>query len=96
MFCWRDFCSPSLRKKKTVESEYPSICQGKKMTPLQVAAQFTAFVWYRNSRKAPGSVLQQNAKRFAKENWQAFLPVAHEGLGRLLLRVAKASAMRRH
>lgn len=66
------------------------------MTPLQVAARFAAFVSYMNSRKEPGSVLQRNARRFAKENWRAFLPIAHEGLGRLLLRVAKIPSMRQH
>jgi hypothetical protein len=64
------------------------------MKPLQVAAQFAAFVWYTNTRKAPGRITQEEARRFAQENWQAFLPIATEGLGRLLLRVAKTPATR--
>jgi hypothetical protein len=59
------------------------------MTPLQNAARFAAFVWYTNSRKAPRRVVEKEASRFAREHWQAFLPVANEGLGRLLLQIAK-------
>lgn len=59
------------------------------MKPLEVAARFAAFSWYTNTRKAPSRTVQAEAKRFAKESWQAFLPVAHEGLGQLLLQVAK-------
>jgi hypothetical protein len=62
------------------------------MTPLQVAAKFAAFVWYTNSRDASDKTIQQEARQFAKENWQAFLPIAHEGLGRLLIRVSKRPA----
>ena len=59
------------------------------MTPLQVAAKFAAFVWYTHSREASDQTIQREARQFAKENWQVFLPVAHEGLGQLLIRVSK-------
>jgi hypothetical protein len=62
------------------------------MTPLQVAAKFAAFVWYTNSREASDQTIQREVRQFAKENWQAFLPIAHEGLGRLLIRVSKSQA----
>jgi hypothetical protein len=59
------------------------------MKPLEVAARFAAFAWYTDCRQ--GRSTQQEARRFAKENWQAFRPVAHAGWGRLLLRIAKAT-----
>ncbi len=65
------------------------------MSPLQVAAKFAAHVWYTNNRQGPRSVVQAEARRFARKNWQAFLPIAHEGLGRLLIEVGKHSAKAR-
>lgn len=59
------------------------------MKPLEVAARFAAFTWFTGNCQAPRPTLQAEGRRFAKENWQAFLPVAHEGWGRLLLRIAK-------
>jgi hypothetical protein len=56
------------------------------MHALKVSAQFAAFVWYREVR-AGGS--KAEAMRFARDNWVAFLPAAHEGWGKLLIRVAK-------
>jgi hypothetical protein len=63
------------------------------MKPFEAAARFAAFTWYTGNRQAPDPTMQTEASRFAKENWQAFLPVADEGWGRLLLRVAKAHRM---
>jgi hypothetical protein len=60
------------------------------MKPLEVAAQFAAFTWYTGRCHSPSPTLQAEARRFAKENWRGFLSVAHEGWGRLLLRIAKA------
>lgn len=60
------------------------------MKPLEAAARFAAFTWYTECRQVPGATLQVEARRFATENWAEFLPVADEGWGRLLLRVAKA------
>jgi hypothetical protein len=59
------------------------------MKPLEIAARFAAFAWYTSCGHAPSRTTQGEARRFSQENWQAFLPVAQEGLGRLLLRVAK-------
>jgi hypothetical protein len=59
------------------------------MKPLEMAARFAAFAWYTDLRQAPSHTAQVEARRFSRQNWQVFLPVAHEGWGRLLLRVAK-------
>jgi hypothetical protein len=64
------------------------------MSPLQVAARFAAFVWYSSHRKAPERVIREEAKQFAEQSWDAFLPIAQKGLGRLLLRVAEVPATR--
>jgi hypothetical protein len=58
----------------------------KPMKARKVAAQFAAYVWYENTQKAKPS--GQDKARFAKEHWMSFLPVAPEGLGRLLLQIA--------
>jgi hypothetical protein len=52
--------------------------------PRKVAAHFTAFVWFLNRNSTTG----EDAVPFATDNWPAFLPLAHEGLGRLLLKIA--------
>jgi hypothetical protein len=58
------------------------------MDPLKVSAQFAAFMWCLNhptgAAPTPGE-----AARFARDNWVAFLPSAHEGCGRLLMRLAR-------
>jgi hypothetical protein len=60
------------------------------MDPVKVSAQFAAFIWA--SRGNPEIEREQErAARFARDNWSAFLPLAHEGLGRLLLQIAGAS-----
>src|SRR5690242_3564604 len=59
------------------------------MTPTKIAAQFAAQVWYTNTRSAPRAVVEKEARRFAKQHWQAFVPVAPEGLGKLLLAIAR-------
>jgi hypothetical protein len=60
------------------------------MNPLEVAARFAAFVWYAEAG-APerARIAPDAAQSFARENWEAFLPVAQKGLGRLLLRIAR-------
>jgi len=63
------------------------------MKARKVAAQYAAYNWYqenRAGRHSPGE-----AHRFARENWTAFLSVADEGWGRLLIRLASKRA-RRH
>jgi hypothetical protein len=57
------------------------------MDPRKVAAQFAAYDWFTNqwaNRRKP----HQEAARFAREAWVAFLPRAHEGLGRFLIKLA--------
>jgi hypothetical protein len=56
------------------------------MHPLQVSAQFAAYTWFRNTHK---KVSREEAARYARLHWDTFLPLAHEGLGRLLLRIAE-------
>lgn len=58
------------------------------MDPLQIAAQFAAFIWFCNRHATPPDQ-RDEAVRFAKANWLYFLPTAHEGLGRLLLNIAQ-------
>ncbi|HZT79006.1 MAG TPA: hypothetical protein VFA26_02190 [Gemmataceae bacterium] len=57
------------------------------MNPLKMSAQFAAYVWHAEARQ--GSATPDESARFARENWVAFLPCAHEGWGRLLIRIAK-------
>jgi hypothetical protein len=58
------------------------------MNPWKVSAQFAAFVWFAN-RKVENKASMLEAAQFAKENWIAFLPYAHDGYGRLLIEIAK-------
>ena len=58
------------------------------MNPWKVSAQFAAYVWYSN-RKAEKKATTAEAAEFAKDNWIAFLPYAHEGYGRLLIKIAQ-------
>jgi hypothetical protein len=56
------------------------------MNPFKVSAQFAAYTWFtNNSSRTPTA---EEAVLFARRNWAAFLPCAHEGLGRLLIRIA--------
>ena len=59
------------------------------MNPLEVSAMFAAYVWF-TDREGGAVKHQKAAEAFARENWSAFLPSAREGLGRLLIRVARA------
>jgi hypothetical protein len=55
------------------------------MKARKVAAQFAAYVW---SENLEARASEEEKTRFARANWKAFLPVAHDGLGRLLLKIA--------
>lgn len=57
------------------------------MEPLKVSAMFAAYVWFTECNKGVATV-EKEAASFAWDNWQAFLPCAHKGLGRLLTRIA--------
>src|SRR5262245_42127225 len=68
--------------------------QGGHMDPLKAAARFAAFVWFvRRRENSAGNSAE--AQHFARENWVAFLPLAHEGLGRLLVKIASPRGMKR-
>lgn len=57
------------------------------MDARKIAAQFAAYTWYEQAHT--GLIPEREKNRFAQENWHAFLPVAPEGLGRLLLRISR-------
>ncbi len=58
------------------------------MDPVVVSAQFAAYTWYSEGKdKTPET--EAAANEFARTNWESFLPCAHKGLGRLLLRLAR-------
>ena len=63
------------------------------MNPWKVSAQFAAFVWYSNRKAQKANTAE--AAQFAKENWIAFLPYAHEGYGKLLIKIARPRTTRR-
>ncbi|HEY7328097.1 MAG TPA: hypothetical protein VH592_10675 [Gemmataceae bacterium] len=58
------------------------------MNPLKVSAMFAAYVWF-TEREGNSVMARREAASFACSNWESFLPSAHEGLGRLLIRVAR-------
>jgi hypothetical protein len=63
------------------------------MEARKVAAQFAAYVWFEDTQGTrPG---REEKARFAEENWKPFVPVAPEGLGLLLLKVAAGLTGRR-
>lgn len=59
------------------------------MTPLQMSARFAAYVWF---LRQPENIdrTKTDAHAYAKRNWEQFLPIAPEGFGRLLVKLAKA------
>jgi hypothetical protein len=57
------------------------------MSPVTVSAQFAAYVWF-NGQRNNAHKSDADAVDFARDNWEAFLPLAHPGLGRLLLQIA--------
>lgn len=63
------------------------------MDAVEVSAMFAAYVWS-IGRNRGRVVSEEEAISFARENWQAFLPNAHKGLGRLLIRLAGVRSRR--
>jgi hypothetical protein len=55
------------------------------MNPLKASAQYAAYAWYTEVRRR---TTHDEALRFAEQNWTSFVPSAHEGWGKLLMRVA--------
>jgi hypothetical protein len=64
------------------------------MNPRKVSARFAAYAWYLG-RKPGEPPPEEEALRFTREDWAAFLPCAHEGLGRLLIRLTRVRGARR-
>ena len=64
------------------------------MNPCEVSARFAAYVWC-TGRQTARPTAEGEAVRFARANWRAFLGCAHEGLGRLLIRIASGRRSRR-
>jgi len=62
------------------------------MEARKVAAQFAAYVWFEATQWAEQS--EEEKARFARETWRPFLPIAHEGLGRLLIKIAGGRSSR--
>ena len=56
-----------------------------------VAAHFVAFVCFLN-RKTSKPATPEEAGRFARKNWEAFLPYADEGLGNLVTKISGRDA----
>ncbi|MBY0526695.1 MAG: hypothetical protein K2R98_25080 [Gemmataceae bacterium] len=63
------------------------------MNALKISAQFAAYTWYSKNRP-DNAETRETASEFARNNWISFLPLAHEGLGRLLMRIAKPTKRR--
>jgi hypothetical protein len=63
------------------------------MDARKVAAQFAAYTSYEEVRAGNGSSPPE-ATRSAREHWTAFLPIASEGLGKLLIRIASRPGVR--
>src|SRR4051794_39583960 len=61
---------------------------GGAMSPLQMSAQFAAFLWFVKQDANKGKP-REEAHRFARLNWEKFLPAADEGFGRLLNAIAQ-------
>jgi hypothetical protein len=62
------------------------------MDPLKISAQFAAFIWFQNRSEVPKS--DRHAWEYARRAWRSFLPFANEGVGRLLMQMAKGSKRR--
>ena len=57
------------------------------MHPFMISAQFAAFVWFTERRENAGKSAD-DALQFARDHWKKFRPLAHHGLGRLLLKMS--------
>jgi hypothetical protein len=61
--------------------------RGNAMDALKISAQFAAYTWYMEM-KDEATPAKEEGVRFARDNATAFSSCAHEGLGRLLIRLA--------
>jgi hypothetical protein len=62
--------------------------KGNVMNCWRISAQFAAYIW-RLQEKTGQPVSSREAARFARDNWVAFLPYADEGIGKLLIAIAR-------
>jgi hypothetical protein len=58
------------------------------MNPIIVSARYAAFVWFQGQPENAGKG-HDEAHAFARAHWEQFLPLANEGWGRLLLKIAR-------
>jgi hypothetical protein len=65
----------------------PTDPKEKLVRSLKVSAMYAAYVWFTGCN-GEDAVAQKEAVSFAREHWKEFLPCAHQGLGRLLIRIA--------
>jgi hypothetical protein len=64
------------------------------MEARKVAAQFAAYTWFENTQAE--SANKEAKAQFTKENWKQFLPIAQEGWGRLLIKIAAGRQSNRY
>jgi hypothetical protein len=57
------------------------------MKARKAAARFAARTWYEEIRA--GRQTRRETGAFVRKHWEAFLPVANVGIGRLLVRIAQ-------
>jgi hypothetical protein len=63
------------------------------MEARKIAAQFAAYVWFEHTQASQPN--DEAKARFAEENWDQFLPIAQEGLGRLLIKIVAGRSSKR-
>lgn len=63
------------------------------MDPVKLSAQFAAFVWF-TTRASGTAPTNTQAWAYARKHWQSFMPAAHEGLGRLLIKIHRGRSRR--
>ncbi|WP_088251777.1 hypothetical protein [Fimbriiglobus ruber] len=56
------------------------------MNPLQLSAQFSAYIWFLKNEENVGRS-REEARQFSRLNWEKFLGVSDEGFGRLLISI---------
>jgi hypothetical protein len=65
------------------------------MNPWKMSAQFAAYMWFiKHGGRSPAAA--EDARKFAKNNWVAFIPCADKGVGRLLIAIARPSPRSNH
>jgi hypothetical protein len=93
---WRNICfaKPLDKNGRVHPAVPPRYFKENNMEALNIAAQFAAYTWFENSHKDGAN--EAAKARFTKENWKRFMPIAHEGLGQLLIKIGAGPAKERH